>query len=187
MLYMPSLGEGGLSEIFADQGSSSLALLKYCEIVMRGPSPLTPGQRELIAGFTSGLNDCNHCYGTHTGTAEAFGLAEGLLVDLVADVETAELDEKTKAVLRYVRKLTLTPSRMTKADAEAFFAAGWDEQALHDAVAVCSLFNFFNRYTNGLGVDTPRDAARQRGHMLAELGYAGLAEKLGLAKADEAA
>jgi len=49
MLYMPSLGEGGLSEIFANQPKPSLALLKFCEITMRGPSPLTPGQRELIA------------------------------------------------------------------------------------------------------------------------------------------
>ncbi len=188
MLYLQSLGEGGLSEIFVSQPDKSLALLNYAELIMRGPSPLSVKQRELIAAFTSGLNDCSHCYGTHTGTAEAFGVPEGMLADLVSDIEPVTLDEETKALLRYVKKLTLTPSRMTQADAEAVYAAGWDEQALHDAVSVCGIFSFFNRYTAGLGVNTPRDAARERGHMLAELGYDGLASKLGLAaKAEDAA
>jgi len=34
-------------------------LARFSQEVMRGPSPLSPGQRELIAAFTSGLNDCH--------------------------------------------------------------------------------------------------------------------------------
>jgi alkylhydroperoxidase family enzyme len=33
-------------------------LAKFTQGVMRGPSPLSPGQRELIAAFTSRQNDC---------------------------------------------------------------------------------------------------------------------------------
>lgn len=33
-------------------------LARFTQGVMRGPSPLSPGQRELIAAFTSRLNDC---------------------------------------------------------------------------------------------------------------------------------
>ncbi len=49
-----------------------------------------------------------------------------------------------KPALAYVKKLALTPSRIASADAENVFAAGWDEQALYDAVSVCALFNFMN-------------------------------------------
>jgi len=37
-------------------------------------------------------------------------------------------------------------------DAQAVFAAGWDEQALYDAICVCALFNFMNRLVEGMGV-----------------------------------
>ncbi len=31
---------------------------RFTQLVMRGPSPLSAGQRELIAAFTSRLNEC---------------------------------------------------------------------------------------------------------------------------------
>jgi alkylhydroperoxidase family enzyme len=33
-------------------------LARFTEGVMRGPSPLAPGERELIAAFTSAVNHC---------------------------------------------------------------------------------------------------------------------------------
>ena len=33
-------------------------LAMFTQEVMRGPSPLSPGQRELIAAFTSRMRDC---------------------------------------------------------------------------------------------------------------------------------
>ena len=51
-----------------------------------------------------------------------------------------------------MRKLTLTPSRIGLADAAAVFSAGWDEQALFDAISVCALFNFMNRIVDGSGI-----------------------------------
>lgn len=50
-----------------------------------------------------------------------------------------------KPVFRLVLKLTRPPTRVGEADARAVFEAGWNEQALHDAVAVCALFNYMNR------------------------------------------
>jgi len=56
---------------------------------------------------------------------------------------------RMKPLLRYVGKLTLTPAKITPEDAQAVLAAGWHEQALHDAVAVCGLFNMMNRMVEG--------------------------------------
>jgi hypothetical protein len=39
--------------------------------------------------------------------------------------------------------------KITPEDADAMLAAGWAEQALHDAVAVCGLFNMMNRAGRG--------------------------------------
>ena len=79
-----------------------------------------------------------------------------------------------KPILRYVRKLTLSPSRMTQADADAIFAAGWNEQALHDAVSTCALFNFMNRLLEGHGVKGSAAVYAARGKALREAGYSPL-------------
>ena len=64
------------------------------------------------------------------------------------------IDNNLKPVLAYVKKLTLTPSKISDNDAQAVFKAGWSEQALHDAITVCALFNFMNRIVEGHGVVT---------------------------------
>ena len=79
------------------------------EAAMRGPSPFTQAQRELIAAYVSGLNTCTYCYGTHVGVAEACGVAPDLIKALLIDIETAPLEERMKPILRYARKLTLSP------------------------------------------------------------------------------
>ncbi len=124
----------------------------FTQDIMRGPSPLSVAVREIIAAYTSGLNQCQYCSGAHRAFAVDNGVDPVLFDGLMANVDTAPVEDRLKPILHFVRKLTLTPSRMTQADADAVFAAGWDEQALGDAVAVCALFNFYNRLVDGHGV-----------------------------------
>jgi alkylhydroperoxidase family enzyme len=44
--------------LFAFKPRNTDYLSWFTQAVMRGPSPLTPAQRELIAAFTSRLNQC---------------------------------------------------------------------------------------------------------------------------------
>ena len=122
---------------------------------MRGPSPFTQGQRELIAAYVSGLNACDYCHGTHVGVAEACGVAPGLIKELLHDIETAPVDARMKPILRYAWKLTLTPASMTEADASAIYDAGWQDDALYSTVLVVALFNFYNRLVEGVGLALP--------------------------------
>ena len=116
---------------------------------MRGPSPFTQAQRELIAAFVSGPNTCTYCYGTHVGVAEACGVAPDLTKALLVDIETAPLEARMKPILRHVRKLTLSPARVTEADAAAVYEVGWGDDALYSTVLVTALFNFYNRLVEG--------------------------------------
>jgi len=127
-------------------------LRPYAERLMRGPSALTPGERELIAAFVSGANSCRYCYGAHSRVARAFGVDEAVLVTLLDDIEAAPVDNRLKPMLRYVRKLTETPNRMTEADAAAVYEAGWNDEALLHAIAVCAYFNNMNRLVEGTGI-----------------------------------
>jgi alkylhydroperoxidase family enzyme len=44
--------------LFAYKPEKTDHLARFTQEVMRGPSPLLPGQRELIAALTSKLNQC---------------------------------------------------------------------------------------------------------------------------------
>jgi len=179
MSYLKSLpAETTLLQVFRAYPGPAKHLLAFHEELLRGDSPFTPGERELIAAYVSGVNSCDYCHGIHTVTAEAFGVPEGLLAAAVADLGSAPVDPRLKPVLAYVGKLTRTPAKMTEADAEAVFAAGWDEQALHDAVLVCALFNFMNRMVEGIGIRADEAYATESGERLKEVGYGGLAKFL---------
>src|SRR5260370_698180 len=99
-------------------------LLDYHQALLRGPSPLTEAERELIAAYVSGLNACRYCHGVHTATAEAFGMPGDTMSALLADVATAPVPERMKPLLRYVGKLTLTPAKITPGHAAPVLPEG---------------------------------------------------------------
>ncbi len=155
-------------------------LIEYHEALLRGDSPFTVTERELMAAFVSGVNSCQYCYGAHTAVAKLFGIEEELLTGLLDDLDAADVDDKMKPVLRYIRKLTIAPTTMTQGDADAVFAAGWDDRALYDAVQVCALYNFMNRFVEGLGlIPVPEDFAME-GKMIHDGGYASMLDAFGI-------
>jgi uncharacterized peroxidase-related enzyme len=163
-----------LLDVFKAYPATSEPLLDYHETVMRGESPFTVAEREFIAAYVSGLNSCSYCHGVHTVAAEACGVPVGQIPTAVIDVDDADVPDRMKPVLRYVAKLTQAPSSVSDGDAQAVYAAGWDERALHDAVVVCALFNFMNRLVEGLGIRADANYFAESGKRLHDIGYAGL-------------
>ncbi len=175
MPFLSSLADDAhLIDVFKTFPGLYRPLIEYHEVLLRGPSPLSVADRELIAAYVSGLNSCHYCHGVHAATAEQFGVAEGLLRQLLENPEQAPIDERMKPLLSYVKKLTHAPSRLLPEDAEAVFAAGWDEQALHDAASVCGLFNLMNRLVDGLGLKGDAAYFNLASARLASGGYLGL-------------
>lgn len=175
MSYLKSLPDDAvLLHVFQAYPATAQPLMDYHELVMRGPSPFTPAERELMAAYVSGLNSCHYCHGVHAATATAYGVSPELLTAALTDLDSAPVDERIRPVLRYIGKLTVEPAKVSDDDAAAVYAAGWDEQALHDAVLVCALFNFMNRMVQGLGITAGDEYYAMSGQRLKTLGYAGL-------------
>jgi uncharacterized peroxidase-related enzyme len=175
MPFFPSLpGDAGVRHILQLNKPVGRHLIELHSALMRGDSPLAPAQHELIAAYVSGLNACQYCYGVHSETARAFGLPETALEAMLSDLDTAPVEPKLRPLLAYAKKLTLMPAKMTQADADAVFAAGWSERALHDAVLTTCLFNFMNRLLEGHGCKGSEEIFASRGPALKEEGYAPL-------------
>ena len=174
MAFVESIpqAEESVAAVLRRYPQHALLITELADVVMRsGECAFSSEQRELIGAYTSGTNDCTYCYGTHKATAEAFGVDENLLESMLSDLDGSTVDEKLKPVLRYVKKLTETPSRMVQADVDAIFDAGWDEDDFHYAVMICGLFNLMNRMMDGYGVKNTAEGRQMRGKMLVDTGY----------------
>jgi len=95
------------------------------------------------------------------------------LVDAVLeDYRTAPIGEREKALFAFIEKMNRESSRLRKEDMEQVKAAGWSEEAIYDAITVCALFNFYNKWIDATGVsDMTAAAYAASGERLATAGY----------------
>ena len=92
---------------------------------------------------------------------------------VLEDFRTAPIDEKDKALFAFIEKMNRESNRLAPDDLVEAKAAGWSEEALYDAITVCALFNFYNKWIDATGVsDMPGFAYEMSGERLAARGYA---------------
>jgi alkylhydroperoxidase family enzyme len=75
------------------------------------------------------------------------------------DFESAPIDEKLRATLRFLRTMTLEPDTLTPADARAVLAVGVSREALTEAIHVAYIFNVYDRLADTMGWHVPGKAA----------------------------
>ncbi len=116
---------------------------------------------ETVASYVSILNRCHYSLTNHWANAR----------HLIADEERAEIVRealeknaperafagKELAMLRYARKLTLSPGEMAEADVQAMKDEGAEDGEILEVNQVCGYFNYVNRLLNGLGVSLKGD------------------------------
>lgn len=157
--------------LFRFKRGSTDHLVRFTEEVMRGPSPLSPGLRELIGAYFSKRNQCSFCSDAHAAAAAEY-LEEGLVEEVLRDLETSRLDAAHKALFRYIGKLAEHPERVVAKDINALKEAGWSEEAIYDALTVASVFKFYNTWNNGSGVQKMSSSDYiYSGKVLNTLGY----------------
>ena len=137
----------GIMHLLAFKPKATDFLNQFTQEVMRGESPLSPAFREMIATITSEGNECSVCRDSH-GEAAAWTLLEFIVQ---VNLKAQEIEEPD---IRKLRK------------------AGWSDEAIYDAITVCSLFNFYNRWVGASGVAwKDEDSSQASGARIAQRGY----------------
>lgn len=104
--------------------------------------------------------------------AELLGNKE-LVQSVLRDFRISGLGEKEKVLLAFVEKVNHRSYELTAADAEEVRRAGWTDEAIFDAITVCGLFNFYNRWIDATGVhDMTAKEYEATSKRLAQFGYA---------------
>ncbi len=149
-------------------------LNQLAEILLRGPSTLTPGEREIIASSVSWWNDCHFCHTTHGAAAAAHHGGDLNLIDEIkAGLPESNLSSKMRALLAIAHHVQQSGKMVTDEDIAAGRNAGATDVEIHDTVLIAATFCMFNRYVDGLGTwsPQPKEAYKEVVEMLAFKGY----------------
>jgi uncharacterized peroxidase-related enzyme len=158
--------------LFAFRPEATQHLARFTQEILRGPSPLSPALRELIAAYTSRLNECEFCTQAHVAVAAELLGSEEMVWEVLRDLDASSLKEEEKALFHFVTKVTKDLPAVTEADIQSVRAAGWSDEAIFYTITVCALFNFYNRWISASGVQAvSAEGHRVHGKVLAQKGY----------------
>jgi uncharacterized peroxidase-related enzyme len=146
----------GITGLFAFRPQTAEPMMALAEVLLRGESSLSRGERELIAAYVSGCNDCEFCTASHSAVAAA-QLPEGMeLVEAVRkDPDTAAVEPKIRALLKIAGSVAQGGRAVTDDQVVAARAEGATDLEIHDTVLIAAAFCMFNRYVDGLATAVP--------------------------------
>jgi uncharacterized peroxidase-related enzyme len=129
---------------------------------MRGPSEWSVADRELMAAFVSHVNANAFCVKAHTATSAQAYRDRTKVGAVLADLESAPIDDALRATLRMLGTLT-RDGTVTAADMRKVLDAGVTRRQVEDALAVCAAFDTTNRLAEAFAFEVPGPEAFEAG------------------------
>src|SRR5271154_5129748 len=171
-----SLPEGfpGITSGFMFRPETAKPMRELAEVLLQGPSTLTPGERELIATYVSSRNDCYFCQTSHGAAAAAhLGERANLVDEVKHDYLNAGVSPKLKALLQIAGQVQQGGKNVTAEAIEHARDLGVTDLEVHDTVLIAAAFCMYNRYVGGLATWQPQDPEMyaSMGEHLARRGY----------------
>ena len=173
----------GITGLLDYRKDTALPIRELTQILLRGESTLSQGERELIASVVSFGNECAFCTAAHTAAADVL-LNDNTIAEKVKhEPDAAPVSDKMKALLAIARATQKNGKLVTKDMVDEAKAHGATDMELHDTVLIAALFSLYNRYVDGLASVTPADPAfyerlanilKDKGYMPSENRYANL-------------
>lgn len=149
-------------------------LLELAETLLRGPSTLTSGEREIIAASVSWWNNCHFCHTSHAAAAVAhFQCDLDLIDEIKAGLPNTQVSDKLRALLHIAHQVQRSGKEVTSEDVSRAREQGAIDQEIHDTVLIAAAFCMYNRYVDGLGTwaPQPNEAYKEMGERMAHVGY----------------
>lgn len=163
----------GITGLLEYRKDTAAPLRELTQILLRGPSTLTEGERELIATIVSHRNKCTFCATAHTAVANILLEEENTSAQIKENIRTAPVSDKMKALLTIAGQVQESGKSVTAGSIQKAKDAGATDLEIHDTVLIAALFCLYNRYVDGLSAVTPTDPAfyKELGQRLKVNGY----------------
>ena len=173
----------GITGLLDYRKDTALPIRELTQILLRGESTLSQGERELIASVVSYGNECAFCTAAHTAAADVLLNDSTISEKVKYEPDTAPVSNKMKALLAIARATQKNGKLVTQAMVDEAKAHGATDMELHDTVLIAALFSLYNRYVDGLASVTPTEPAfysrlanilKDKGYLPSENRYADL-------------
>jgi uncharacterized peroxidase-related enzyme len=145
----------GITGLLEYKKDTAQPIRELTQLLLRGPSTLTEGERELIATVVSHNNECKFCTTAHTAAADKLLGECDTSTAVKKDIESAPVSEKMKALLVIARQVQQGGRNVTSESVKRAKAAGATDIEIHDTVLIAALFCLYNRYVDGLATRLP--------------------------------
>ena len=153
----------GITGLLEYRKDTAPPIRELTQILLRGPSTLTEGERELIATVVSNKNECNFCTAAHTAVTDIILGESETSSKVKEDITTAPVSDKMKALLTIASQVQESGKTVTAASIQKAKDEGATDIEIHDTVLIAALFCLYNRYVDGLATVTPADPAFYKG------------------------
>lgn len=158
MAFIPvEEGLPGIMGLLEYRRDTAKPIRELTQVLLRGPSSLNDGERELIAALVSNRNDCVFCDSAHTAAANLLTGDASIAAAVKRDIDSAPIGEKMKALLKIAARVQESGRAVRPEDVEAAREKGATDLEIHDTVLIAALFCLYNRYVDGLNSWTPEN------------------------------
>lgn len=147
-------GLGFVPNLYAYFAKNETALGDYLTLQNR-KSTLRAKERELINLVTSQINGCRYCQSAHTVLGKMHGFTEDQILEMRKG--NAPFDAKLSALAHFTAAVVKNRGRVSADIKEEFFAAGYTEANMIDAVIIIGdkiISNYLHNLT-GFEIDFP--------------------------------
>jgi len=174
MPYIPLKEElPGITGLLDFRQDTALPIRQLTQILLRGESTLTEGERELIASVASSGNQCKFCTAAHSAAANLLLSDPSIAEKAIQDPGSAPVSGKMRALLTIAAAVPKMGTPVTPSMVEAARSQGATDLELHDTVLISALFSLYNKYVDGLASVTPSEPGfyDRLAHILKDKGY----------------
>ncbi len=147
----------GITGLLEYSKETAAPIRELTQVLLRGPSTLTEGERELIATIVSHRNQCKFCATAHTAAANVLLGEDETSEKVKQDITTAPVSDKMKTLLTIASQVQQSGKAVTPEAIQKAKDAGATDIEIHDTVLIAALFCLYNRYVDGLATVTPSD------------------------------
>lgn len=163
----------GITGLLEYRKDTAAPIRELTQILLRGPSTLTEGERELIATIVSHRNECTFCTSAHTAATDVLLGEENTSAKVKQDINSAPVSDKMKTLLTIATQVQQGGKHVTGESIKEAKDAGATDLEIHDTVLIAALFCLYNRYVDGLSTVAPADPGfyKSLGERLKNNGY----------------
>jgi len=167
----------GITGLLEYRQDTAKPIRELTQILLRGDSTLTAGERELIASLVSARNECRFCTAAHVAAADILQEEHETSRKVIEDFESAPVSDKMKALLYIATLVQQNGKRVDQPAIVRAKQAGATDLEIHDTVLISALFCLYNKYVDGTASVTPSDPSfyHKLGERITTHGYNRLA------------